>query len=458
METVDNVQLPERSASKVMMWLLKNTKKRFPEDLSGVVILENLQAFSKKYPDILREFEMRRAVSPGRADIAAFITDETQNRFLFGRGGYTLRDHFQAETAPVKLEIIANPGARRSGYRPLNCPRVLMVEAINAAVDSEHITYEAEQALYTIEQTMPAEGIVLKGQKFALLGGAARLSPLVPLLRAGADVMTTWRGDRESFIQNVRAQAGNFSGRLFLSKEPMDLLEDPAQIAATIASFAENTRVHLGLFAYAGGQAREWRLAAAQDGIARKLQDRLASVNYYLSPSVPMEIDSDTADEAHEARKERSFALAGIVEAITKQKLAAPPYFEHGGRYWTNSIVSPQGVSYAAANLFGKIYAAERFSGQGIPVSANTAPISDTDSMQTPLIRRAFAHVCNNGIKVFQPDVARDLMFMLMVHDHRETEAGRQPQRKDIHGGIFTAPVSLESALNRSVVRSCFPV
>lgn len=466
------VQLPVRSASGFLYSLLEEAKNYASASMKGFSLPEKPGKFASSYHKDLSLFEAVRARSPSSKRIALALAEEVQDKMLFVEDDrkISLADHFNAGAAPFDIEVIAPP-ARPEGARGYKVEFPLLTGGFT----SDRNEIEAEIYAYTSRNLMTPEAaeafvemadkgrIDLAGQKFVLLGGMAELSPLKLLLKAGADVMTTHLNDkdRQQLIDYVSDEKSAVTGRLFLAREPMDLLKNPARIAATAAAFAGDEPVHLGLFAYKGGQAREWRLAAAQDGIARSLNKNgfLKSYTCYLSPSVPTQVSKDTAYRAAAANAKKSQYLSTVLGNISASRLCMPNIVRAGERYWAGEPVPMQGASYAAANLIGKTHAIEHFAATGVRVSANVAPITNTASMNDPMIQRAFNKVADYGIKIFEPEAARTLMFLQMAHDLTcaEEKHAQNPASKHVHGGVFTAPYNLDSCMNGAVIKSFKP-
>ena len=97
----------------------------------------------------------------------------------------------------------------------------------------------------------------LRKHKFAILGAAAELSPAPLLLRAGASVL---------WVDPQAPKAPN-SGTLAHDPSARDLLSQPQEITQAIERFADGDKLHVGMFAYAPGQARELRLAETMNAI-----------------------------------------------------------------------------------------------------------------------------------------------------------------------------------------------
>ncbi|MBI4030282.1 MAG: hypothetical protein HY370_01265 [Proteobacteria bacterium] len=473
------VQLPKESgsgkpsASGMLYGILRDTRQKFFDDLVKFYPRQNAKSFGSLYREVLFDFEKKRAASPHAEEIALYMADLVQERMVFAEGDkkVSLAQHFNTVNAPMEIEIIAPPDTKAKGYE-IAFPRQYggyattqneIRDEIDALLHRNLITSDAAEIFHeVVKKGSRPGGIALKGMKLVLLGGMAELSPLPLLLKAGADVLTTYRSpeSRSKLIDFMNDPRSGVTGRLFLARESMDLLKNPGRIAATAAAFAGGEPVHLGAFAYKGGRGQEWRLAAAQDGIARSLGKAglLKSYTVYASSSVPAQVSPETAAIAKAATRRHGTLIPKTLNALSLSHLCEPNVVrDEGGRFWTNGLMPLQGTSYAAANLIGKTYAAEYFAGKGVRVSANVAPVANTGSMKkVGVIQRAFSQAHSYGIKVFEPQDVQTLMFLQMVHDLTcgEDKYAQNPALRQVHGGVFTAPYSLDSCMRGGVVRS----
>jgi len=474
------VQLPKvpgegkPSATGMLYGILRDTRQKFFDDLAEFNLRPNAKSFGKRYSRDLFDFEKARVATPHAKEIALHMANLVQERMVFTDGGKSipLAQHFNTANAPMEIEMITPPDTKTRGYA-ISFPRQYGGYAttqgeikgeIDALLHRNLITPDAADIFHEVVQKGSGPGgLNLKGMKLVLLGGMAELSPLPLLLKAGADVLTTCRNpeSRKKLIDFVRDPRSGVTGRLFLAKEPMDLLKNPGRIAATAAAFAGGEPVHLGAFAYKGGRGQEWRLAAAQDGIARALEKTglLKSYTIYASPSVPAQISPETAAIAKAATRRYSvFAISQMLNSLSFSHLCEPNVTrDEDNRFWTNGLLPLQGASYAAANLIGKTHAVEYFAGKGIRVSANVAPVANTGSMKkVDSIQRAFSQAHTYGIRIFEPQDAQILMFLQMAHDLTcgERKHAQNPAQRQVHGGVFTAPYSLESCMTGGVIKS----
>lgn len=464
------------SATATLHSILATTVRRFPEAFAELTTDDPaVRRSPKRSADLLTRFEVLRATSSRSLEIARFVTDLIQQQLVVAGPSSTqsLEQAFSAQA--TSLPVLDVTDSIRSAGEPAGSPptpttRAELTEHVSALEQQQHASAEALSALKSaLQRTTPAgdQSLDLTGQRFVLLGGTAELAPLALLLGCGAHVLTTHTGPdslRRAAHADSLAAGRRFPGRLSAVDGGVDLLAAPERFAASAIAFAGDTPVHIGAFAYRGGQAREWRLAAAMDGIIRRLHrsGTAASITYYLSPSVPVELSRETAHvSARRLADARSF-LTDVGRSVTGNALFEPNLIESGGRFWPRSLVTRQGTSYQAGNLFGKNYTAEIFghearSGRAaLRLSANVAPITRTRSTETAQAALAFSEIDQQGVRLFEPWLTRRLMFLLMMRDLFDPPAAvpAVPFPQQVHGGVFTNAWALNSVLQLAYLKA----
>jgi hypothetical protein len=468
------VQLPDShdshpSASAFLNTVLHAIVRKFPQVFDDVPSASPPPVFPRRrLARMIETMEPSRGASIDRLAIAKFATALIQQSVVFRSPGkiLPLDAAFRESSDPLRLIEFAmshptNTGNESTG-RFLN--RALLVETGRLA-ESSRITPEAAKAIGWTLDAIREHVLDLSGEKFVLLGGTAELSPLGILLSLGADVLTT-HASMSSLTTRLASDIGESaecSGRLFVVDGGVDLLSTPVELSRSICEFARGSRVHLGVLAYKGGEAREWRLAAVMDGIARAIRDvgLLKSIFYYLTPSMTTEISRETAAVAQSRLRTERSVWTEFVRTASIDVLFRPNIVRSGETFWTRSVLPDQGASYMGANLFGKIYAAEVFGdemssvGRGyIQVSANVAPVTGTGSTATSQTTLLFPELAPLGIEVFDPQLTQRLMACLLLHDLFCTE--RPPRRafaQQVHGGVFTSPWALDSSMKLAYLR-----
>ncbi|MEO1173970.1 MAG: hypothetical protein AAFX94_18275, partial [Myxococcota bacterium] len=287
-----------------------------------------------------------------------------------------------------------------------------------------------------LNRLRPDGTLLLEGQRFALFGAGAEIAPTRALLQAGATVL--WMD-----IQAPAPDLLNLGGTLFHANGRSDLLSVPDRIAATLLDFTNTSPAHVGLFSYAPGQGREWRLGAAMNATLRAVpRDRVRSVGLLVSPTTPMILDEDDSrmcDLRWEGRPGWQKTLLAT-RAIRKSRVdpSLPRVCD--------TVVPLQGVSYQAAQWLEKTLAMEAIGldNPDLPISANVAPVTETASMDHPVFKAAFRGAPRFEVESYSAEFTRTLSTLLYVEDI----LGAKPERpRHLHGGLFALPYTLESTI-----------
>ncbi len=347
-------------------------------------------------------FEALRAGSPRRTEIAQQLLKAGRERFVFrpesGRV-IPLAEAMARPADPLPLRTI-NMGQQKKPWVP-HIPydgQAYHGDALKVLAGSmageHHITEAANTALHWIADQGTLD---LHESRFVIMGAGAELAPTQVLLAGGAKILWIDVGTPERFLTTHVMN----SGALVYPRDGANLLTQPAEIAATIAEFAQGQPFHVGAFAYVGANAMEWRLTSAMNAIVRALDPALvSSFSLYISPSAPAKAEAEDVSYAREHRR-------GFLKLLERMGRLKPNHFtleaaDEGGqeapRTWVRSIVARQGASYLAAQYLEKRLMAEILAMEGlrsdvgpIAVSANVAGISDTRSMQLPAFQAGFA-------------------------------------------------------------------
>ncbi|HEX6239649.1 MAG TPA: hypothetical protein VFZ61_02100 [Polyangiales bacterium] len=453
--------------------VLAEATAAFPAVFEAAQFPRDAKRFKARYGSALARFEAARVNAEQRVEIARFVARRTQES-LFYRSGTShvpLGDHLRSrgrQIALTRTRLMGSPGL--CAEVPFE-GKVLRGQEVQALVDRLHDAQQLTDAAHTalssmLERCRDAGGkLDLRGQRFALLGAGAELSPARLLLRAGASVLWIDLADP------ARALAGEdgLAGSIFRASEAQNLLEQPREVASAIEQFAADGPVHIGMFAYAGGASQEWRLGAAMNAIVASLDPALIrSVALLVSPTTPSVLTPETraAESARLARApawQRTLAALGVIQG--------PGHHAAHDRAVALATVALQGLSYQAAQYISKIAAAESYAVYGtqldtdeqrpIPVSANVAGITRTRSLSHPLFEAAFAGAHHFGVRIFDAATTRALSGLLMLHDilplaplpmvspRARAEALHARQ---IHGGIYGLPFVLEGVIRSAAL------
>ena len=441
--TERGVQLPaDTTASGLLHSLLQKACEHF-DDLRDVKMPESSKGFRTAFAEVVPAFEAARIASKNRSAIARRIALEASSSLVFrdNNGEDQKLAEYLASDGATPLATTVVEGRSTDGFS-LSVPcdgevhRGPAVAALIDRLEREHaVTPAAAKALrWTAERDVD-----LSGRKIVLMGAGAELAPTPLLLAAGADVL--WID-----ITEPGYDGKTFRGTLRYVEGGADLLTQPKEILATIRDFAGDDTISIGMFAYAAGQGREWRLEAAMNAIANALpRGSVDAVGLYISPTSAAAVEPDVA-QANEHRKSSAPMWQKMLD---KTGALGPAYAEARGKNVSRAIVPLQGASYQAAQYIAKALAAEAFatSRRIGTVSANVAGITNTRSMSLPVFQAGFVGAKLFGIRIFDPETTRWLSGMLLMHDWLNSEAKFEDPRalfeRQIHGGVYTSGYQL---------------
>lgn len=448
---------PNETGSTLLLGALAEAAARFPSVFAGVEIPADPKRFKRELPDLIVRFEAARAASPDRVDVAkllaAYVPARTKIRTAAGERSLAealAEDH----PAPAVTEV---QGRADVGFVPEitwrdRRYRGREIRDLAGRLRDEHqITEAAASALRWVADELLSGPVDLRGHRFVLLGSSAELAPTPYLLAAGARVLCVDRRPTE-------LDPASFAGTLAISAAS-DLLGDPLSVRAAVAQEASAGPVHLGLYAYAPGGGRELLLTAVMNAIAESLPDAaLRSIAMLVSPTTPGEVQpEDSADRsarrAKAPRWQRALARARL--------LPEPAHHRHGDVEVSRSIVPLQGPTYLAAQYLAKMAIAEDWAARrsGVRISANTAGITRTRSLEHPLFLAGFLGAPSFGISIFRPEETRVLTTLLALHDALHPSApaadpsalpairAKRLAAQTVHGGVRSVPFVFEHTI-----------
>jgi len=473
------VVLPKgHTGSSYFHHVLQQAVAAFPGALSSARLPADAKTFKREYRDALVRFEAARVASLQRVQIARLIATRTQADLMYASesGSLALSDHMAELPETVELRTISGNGTK-PGLTPSvwfegrHYVRREIVGLCERWVETHQMTQAALEAVRFIIELIEERGgtLDLRGESFAMLGAGAELAPTPLLLKAGARVL--WVDVAEP---NERLSPDDLCGELVVADSARDILNAPQHVAAALTQFAGSTPVHVGMFAYAAGASREWRLGAAMNAIVRRLPPSLVrSLSMFVSPTMPASVQPE---DAAAAIKKLSRAPAWQNVARSLGLLATPGQLHRDGACVANAIVSIQGLSYQAAQYVSKVAAAETYAVYGtraiddttdpVIVSANVAGITNTRSLAHPLFQAAFVGARRFGVRIFEPATTRSLSGLLVLADLFNPNAPGNPDTlslrprdkasallsQQVHGGIYSLPYELEAAIRVAAV------
>jgi hypothetical protein len=451
--TVTAVELAEgKSATVLLHAALASAVTGFPEVFGDLDFPTDPSVFKASYSEILPEFEATRANSDSRTAIARAVVDAARTSMVMNPGAVPLADAVAQPTDPLPLESWSPHGPSRLQPRVPFGGRVLagadLVSEVTRLVDRGSASRSVASAISWLVDTAGEGGIDLTGRRIVMLGAGAELAPTRLWLEAGAEVLWVDITDPPDELLD----ADELSGSLRWVRGGIDLLTDPHRVRATIEEFAGGEPIEVGLYAYAPGRAREWRLTATMNAIVDALPaGTVRSVALLLSPTTCgiLTADDIEIEAARRADRPRWLGAFDSVRALGR----GGGHVTRGSVAANRGVVSIQGGSYQAAQYVGKMLAAETWATADDPmlVSANTAGISLTESIHHPVFDIAFAGASTLGVETFDPSTTSALNGLLTLHDRIDpTVADRSIDElfsTRVHGGIYVTPYPIDPAL-----------
>ena len=438
----NQIQLPaDKTASIILYEAISAALLAFPVEFASMVEPTSAKAFKEAYIHFLPEFEAARLASAKSIEIARCLVKQMQQSVVWqgAEGDVPLSEYLETVAEPMPL--IRYHG--RSGL--ISRPDFVYEDqtwsdltAVGERLfDRNVITQPASDALTWLQQNLTD----LRGRRVAVLGAAAEMASTELFLKMGADVL--WL-DKTPPPESW-SKENEFAGTLHFPRQNADLLSQPREILATLHAFSNGQPLDLCLYAYAPGQAREIRLTAAMNALVDVMpKQQIASITMLVSPTTPVSLSKAELQRISERRSSRpSWEAALDTLGIFGNRGGI---VEMCGAASARSLVSIQGTSYQAAQYLGKVVTAVVWAEQGHRVSANTAAITKTRSLDHPVFAAAFGGAAALGVETFSVSQSTCLSGLLSMHDWLRAERPT-PGAVRIHGGIHTLPYPLEFAL-----------
>lgn len=441
-----------KSASTIFYEVLSSAIKEFDLDAGELNWPSSVSRFKKDYVNLIPRFEVMRLAHRERTAIANHMATEILT-YLVVEDEQRLEDKLLHAADELPLSSVNGQGSLdwqpRFFYEGRDWHDFA---ALGGQLLKDNVINQgaAESLAFASQELIGPEGVSLKGRKIVVLGAAAEIASTREFLASGADIL--WL-DKAPPPEELLAGQG-YSGTLSFAEDNADLLTQPVEILNTIKQFASESPIDLCLYAYAPGQARELRLTGTMCAMVNALpSESIASVTMLVSPTTASALDQEDID-VMEARLEDRPGWESILDSLGLLGNAAG--VEREGSFATiKSLVSIQGASYQAAQYLCKLIMAEAWASHGhlfqpdfIPlrVSANTAAITQTKSLDHPVFDAAFGGAAALQVQTFTPEQSQCLNAVLTIVDWLKKERP-VPGAVRIHGGIHTLPYPLEAAL-----------
>ena len=319
----------------------------------------------------------------------------------------------------------------------------------------------------------------LRDRAFALLGAAAELGPVGPLLSWGAHVAGVdlpVRRLQERLLESARAGAGTLALPLRPGTAPdgdiaggagADLLTETPAVARWLSEAAPDLPLTAGSYAYADG-ARHVQVAVASDAVVEHLLRTRPGTSYaeLATPTDAYAVPSEVVADARARWAARGWrgAAQRPAQLLSRGALYAPSYEvvvqrEDGSEVGIADVLVPQqGPNYTLAKRLQR-WRAVAAHADGAVVSANVAPATSTRSVtKNRLLAAAYSGASAFGVEVFAPAASRVLMAALLVHDLR-TDGADERHPDDVfsaqaaHGGLWRTGYATRSVIGLAAVR-----
>jgi hypothetical protein len=438
---------------------------------------------------IERERDWRAGYVPRVVDVTAAATRDAGSAVAVARAGLAALDRlmvFERDGEPQPVDEAVKGGGDELGtqrvvgsgerQRELVVPyrgRELRGDELRRQLDAWAAagTVEAScaQALHAVAQH--PEWLDLGDRSFAVLGAAAELGPVAPLLGWGAHVAGVdlpAPAVQARLVALGQAGAGTLEVPVTDGRTGADLLTRTPEVAQWLAAAADGRPLTVGSYAYADG-ARHVQVAVASDAVVEHLLRSRADVSYaeLATPTDAYAVPVDVVDDARRRWSARGWRrpVQAPVRAVSRGALYAPAYDvvverSDGSRVGIADVLVPQqGPNYTLAKRLQR-WRAVVAQADGVVVSANVAPATSTRSVtRNRLLAAAYAGAGAFGVEVFVPATSRVLMAALLVHDLRTAGDARPDHPDDLfvqqaaHGGLWRAAYAPRSVLGIAAVR-----
>jgi hypothetical protein len=410
------------------------------------------------------------AVAVARAGLAALA-----DRMVFERDGEAspVPDAVKGGGGALGTRQVAGEGERVRElvvpYRGQQLSGDALRRQLDAWADGGIVEPSCAEALHRVVRQ--PEWLDLRDRSFAVLGAAAELGPVRPLLGwgahvAGVDLPKATLQDR--LVGTARQSAGSLDLPVGPGDTPgVDLLAEAPEIAQWLVQAADGRPLTVGSYAYADG-ARHVQVAVASDAVVEHLLRTRPDVSYaeLATPTDAYAVPADVVDDARRRWAGRGWRapLQAPLRTLTRGSLFAPSYGvtvrrdDGAGVGIADVLVPQQGPNYTLAKRLQR-WRAVAARADGVVVSANVAPATSTRSVtKNRLLAAAYAGAGSFGVEVFRPATSRVLMAALLVHDLR-TDGGPSSHPDDLlvqqaaHGGLWRVGYAPRSVLGLAAVR-----
>ena len=283
----------------------------------------------------------------------------------------------------------------------------------------------------------------LRDTTVAVMGGASEMGPLEWLSRWGAttavvdlakerlwnQILTTVRAGAGRALVPAAGEAGDLA-----ATAGVDLFTE-LPVAWDWLQRVPGPLV-LGNYVYAHGSINV-QVSMAVDAIIEQVLARGdgSSVAVLATPTDVYAVPDDAVVASRRRWDERR-AVRRVVGSLSGGRLFQPNYPDGPSTDFgvvVDSQITQQGCNYSLAKRLHR-WRAMVARDAGAVSSINVAPATRTKSVtDNRILKAAYAAASAYDIEVFEPETARAVMALLLVHDLRNPDAGAQPSADLVH-------------------------
>jgi hypothetical protein len=291
----------------------------------------------------------------------------------------------------------------------------------------------------------------LGDRRMVVLGAGAEMGPLPALLGWGNTVIGV---DRPAAHANVLAVASQSAGTLITPAQGADLRTDLVAVAHWLAGIDQ--QLIIGNYVYAPGGLHTL-LSIAVDALGSYLTSRRedTALAFLATPTDVFAVPPEAVAQASDRFRRRS-GIARVTGALAGGRLLRRNYPEGADPGINDSLIQQQGPNYALAKRIQRWRAT--VARQERTVAFSVAPATRTRSVTSNrLLAAAYAGAHRFGVEVFEPETARKLMALLLVHQIQNPRPPAADDWRDeafgaAHGGLWRTAYAPRSALPLAIV------
>ncbi len=458
-----------RSSTEFAKAVLADAVRKFDADLSQAI--ETSQRWRTRYPAAFHALTAVSASSPAAA--RGIAADGLRSALALlryvhhGSESALSRGSWRKTESSLGAQTIRGGGDAEPALRVPFADGVLEGDALRAQLTDWRDRGIVEQSFAAaVEKVIEnPKWLSLPGFQVLVVGAGAELSPYLPLLAWGANVLAVEAPGTEVWqrLTDAAAQgAGTVTFPVAADVPGADVARDFPQVLGWVyANAHKKRRLVAGLYA---DDARLVEATAAFGVIADDLVANWpdTTLAYLGSPTDCYAVKTDVMAEARRRWNDRGFTapVQNALRIASRSTLFRPHYHDevvdYEGNHWglADAVTAALGPDFVLAKRLQR-WRGVRACANGQRISFNVAPASWTRAVADNRALAAILHgIKHFGVEVFAADTARTLMAAKLVADlfdppAVDTEANPEELFYEgaAHGGLWRLPYEPLSAL-----------